>query len=244
MVSQQHDESGLREKTRLRIRFTKCGDTRWISHRDLARVWERLLRRAGLQLAFSQGFHPKPRISFPSALALGIEALDEVVELEVLGSVELESIDSKLRRELPLGMELLELRALETSLGKAKVLGASYRIAHGLPEQSTEAYEATSAAQVTSSSALQRRLDAIGQQGSLDVDREGKTIRCPTKDPLFDLRIDREYFLFSIPNLAQGSIRPSELLDHVGLGHLLEAGVTLQRTAVHLQEPTQASHAT
>ena len=87
-------------ETRLRIRFTKCGDVRWISHRDLARVWERLLRRAGLQLAFSQGFHPKPRISFPSALALGIEALDEVVELEVLGIVELEAIDQVLRLDV------------------------------------------------------------------------------------------------------------------------------------------------
>ncbi len=230
-------------ENRLRIRFTKCGDVRWISHRDLARVWERLLRRAGLQLAFSQGFHPKPRISFPSALALGIEALDEVVELEVLGLVELESIEAVLRREMPAGMELLELQALKTSLGKAKVLGASYRIAHGLQQSSVED-ETSTTTDVLTVPELQCRLNAIRQLACLDVDREGKTIRCPTDDSHFSLGVEQDYFLFSIPNVAQGSIRPSELLTHVGLGHLLEAGVTLQRTAVHLQEPAQSLQST
>ena len=201
------------DKTRLRIRFTKCGDLRWISHRDLARVWERLLRRAGLQLAFSQGFHPKPRISFPSALALGIEALDEVVD----------TIGEVLRREMPCGMELLELHALQTSLGKGRVLGASYRIAHGL----------------ASATELGQRIASIRDLASLQIDREGKTIACSTTDPHFDLSIEQAYFLFSLPNVAQGSIRPSELLEHVGLGHLLETGATLQRTAVHLHEPAQ-----
>lgn len=210
--------SAAPEKTRLRIRFTKRDDLRWISHRDLARVWERLLRRAGLQLAFSQGFHPKPRISFPSALALGIEALDEVVELEVLGLVQLDSIGDVLRREMPQGMELLELRALQTSLGKARVLGASYRIAHGLE----------------STAELRERIDGIGQRASLEIDREGKLIACSTTDPLFDLSIEQDYFLFSLPNVAQGSIRPSELLEHVGLGQLLESGATLQRIADNL----------
>ncbi|MEO8270264.1 MAG: TIGR03936 family radical SAM-associated protein [Aureliella sp.] len=242
MPSEQHDAATL-NKTRLRIRFTKCGDVRWISHRDLARVWERLLRRAGLQLAFSQGFHPKPRISFPSALALGIEALDEVVELEVLGIVELESIEAVLRREMPAGMELLELHALKTSLGKAKVLGASYRIAHGLLPQSA-LDEIPTTTPVPSVAALQLRIDAMRQLASLDLDREGKVISCPTHDSHFDLSVEQEFFLFSIPNVAQGSIRPSELLDYFGLGHLLEAGVTLQRTAVHLQEPAQVPHST
>lgn len=214
-------------KTRLRIRFTKCGDVRWISHRDLARVWERLLRRAGLQLAFSQGFHPKPKISFPSALALGIEALDEVVELEVLGAIELDLIDGLLRREMPAGMDLLELQALQTSLGKAKVLGASYRILHGLDGPSLVD--------------LCCRLEAIRAIPNLEIDRDGKTVTCPTDHPHFDLQAEQQFLLFSIPNLSQGSVslgslRPSELLAHVGLGHLLESGITLQRTAVHLAD--------
>ncbi len=67
-------------RQKLRIRFRKTGDLRLISHRDLARAFERLFRRADLPLAMSQGFHPHARINFPSALALGIQGEDEVVE--------------------------------------------------------------------------------------------------------------------------------------------------------------------
>ena len=73
-------------RPRVRIRFCKQGDLRLIGHRDLMRCLERLFRRAGLALAMSQGFHPKPRVTFPLALAVGIEGLDEVMELELTES--------------------------------------------------------------------------------------------------------------------------------------------------------------
>lgn len=240
-------------KTRLRIRFTKCGDLRWISHRDLARVWERLLRRAGLQLAFSQGFHPKPRINFPSALALGIEALDEVVELEVMGAVRLDEIRDSIRREMPVGMELLNLESPEYSLGKARVLGASYRIA--LPVQAADADADASSnatlenepqstkppASLPDPMELQAKIDEILGRQTLEIVRDEKTIACDPNHDYFDLKIENGHLLFTLPNLANGSVRPSELLDCLCLGHLLEQGVTLQRTEVHLQDvPTAA----
>jgi radical SAM-linked protein len=219
------------EKTRLRIRFTKCGDLRWISHRDLARLWERLLRRAKLQLAFSQGFHPKPRINFPSALALGIEALDEVVELEVVGQVELEQIEDDIRREMPSGMELLKLESPLYSLGKARVLGATYRVpvTDGVPADGI----------ADSLQQLEAKISQVMTSERIEIEREEKVIACDPRDPYFDLAIEGEFLVFSLPTMSHGSIRPSELLAYLGLGHLLESGVTLQRTAVHLQEPEE-----
>jgi radical SAM-linked protein len=216
------------EKTRLRIRFTKQGDLRWISHRDLARVWERLLRRANLQLAFSEGFHPKPRISFPSALALGIEALDEVVELEIVGSFNLNDIERDIRREMPAGMVLLSLEELKSSLGKAKILGATYRIE--LP---------ASLVDPKLREELDGKLRELQQAGTVEIQRDGKTIVCQTTDSHFGVAIEGEALVFSLPSVAQGSVRPSEWLDYLGLGHLLEEGITLQRTAVHIQESSQ-----
>ena len=72
-----------RIRQRVRIHFQKVGDLRWISHRDLVRVFERIFRRAGLKLSMSEGFHPKARMSFPSALALGIAGQDEVMDVEL-----------------------------------------------------------------------------------------------------------------------------------------------------------------
>lgn len=214
---------GIKEltKTRLRIRFTKTGDLRWIGHRDLARLWERLLRRANLQLAFSEGFHPKPRISFPSALALGIESLDEIVELEVVGEVELEAIEQDIRAEMPSGMELLSLESPAYGLGKAKFSSATYGIV--VPEDELEAVE-------------QRIRETLELQ-TIDIPREKKVVSCSVGDPRFSLQLDGCRLEFGIPNIAEGSIRPSELLEFLGLGDLLESGATLTRIQVHLVEP-------
>ena len=81
MVQNNSNEPKVRQ--RVRIRFSKQGDLRLIGHRDLARLLERLFRRAGLRLGMSEGFHPKPRMSFPSALAVGVEGCEEVMELEL-----------------------------------------------------------------------------------------------------------------------------------------------------------------
>jgi hypothetical protein len=60
-------------RNRVRIRYRKDGDLRWLGHQDLVRVWDRLLRRADVRPALTEGFHKRPRINFPSALAVGIE---------------------------------------------------------------------------------------------------------------------------------------------------------------------------
>ena len=71
-------------REKFRILFRKDGPLRFISHHDLLRCWERLLRRAELPLRFSQGFHPKPRLSFPIALSLGAIGAQEILEIELV----------------------------------------------------------------------------------------------------------------------------------------------------------------
>ena len=66
---------------RLRITFSKTGSLRYTGHLDLQTVWERTARRAGLSLAYTQGFHPGPRIQIASALPLGIAGNAEIVDL-------------------------------------------------------------------------------------------------------------------------------------------------------------------
>jgi radical SAM-linked protein len=66
---------------RLRVTFSKTGSLRYTGHLDLQTVWERTARRAGLPLAYSQGFHPGPKIQIASALPLGFSGRAEVVDL-------------------------------------------------------------------------------------------------------------------------------------------------------------------
>ena len=68
---------------RLRIRFSKHGKVRFTSHRDVARIWERSLRRAGIPVACSAGFSPRPKISFGLALPTGYSSDAEYLDVEV-----------------------------------------------------------------------------------------------------------------------------------------------------------------
>jgi hypothetical protein len=68
---------------KLRIRSTKLGKIRFVSHRDGARIWERALRKAGQPTAHSAGFTPRPKISFGLALPTGAESIAEYVDVEL-----------------------------------------------------------------------------------------------------------------------------------------------------------------
>src|SRR5271169_6796595 len=96
--------TGFRQ--RVRVRFTKLDDLRWISHRDLMRVWERLFRRAGLPLSMTEGFHPKPRIHFPSALAVGIAGSDELLEVDFAEPIVAETVREAIVAHAPPGMTI------------------------------------------------------------------------------------------------------------------------------------------
>ncbi len=86
-----------------RVRFTKRGRLRFLSHHDLQRLFERALRRTELPLRFSEGFNPHPLIAFPTALGLGIESDDEIVEFELSSWFAPKAIQERLGAQMPEG---------------------------------------------------------------------------------------------------------------------------------------------
>lgn len=79
----------VREVNMIRVMYTKIGDISYISHLDIVKLMERISRRAGVRLAYSQGFSPHPKTSFSPALSVGMNSLCEFLDLEL----EDESID-------------------------------------------------------------------------------------------------------------------------------------------------------
>ncbi len=69
-------------RTRLRLRYTKAGRIRFTSHRDLARIWERSLRRTGLPVAQTEGFSPRAKLHFGLALGTGYESDAEYLDVD------------------------------------------------------------------------------------------------------------------------------------------------------------------
>jgi radical SAM-linked protein len=93
--------------TTVRVRFSKLGKVRWTSHRDVARIWERALRRAELPVAYTEGFSPRPRLAFGLALPTGHESLGEYLDVDLKQPVALDQLPERLSAMLPGGMECM-----------------------------------------------------------------------------------------------------------------------------------------
>ena len=97
----------------VRVRYAKRGKVRWISHRDVARAFERALRIEQLPLAFTLGFSPRPKVSFGLALSTGYESDAEYLDLELAEPIDLEPLPERLTAALPVGLEVDAVVALE-----------------------------------------------------------------------------------------------------------------------------------
>ncbi|MBI2703848.1 MAG: DUF2344 domain-containing protein [Actinobacteria bacterium] len=94
--------------TRVRFRFAKLGKVRFTSHRDVARLWERAVRRAGLPVALTEGFNPRAKVHFGLALPTGYESWGEYVDIDFraaeLAAADIPTLPERLTPLLPEGI--------------------------------------------------------------------------------------------------------------------------------------------
>jgi radical SAM family uncharacterized protein/radical SAM-linked protein len=109
-------------KKKVRLRFTKEGEIRFISHLELAHLFHRAAKRVDLPLSYSEGFHPMPRIVFATALPVGMESRTEIVDLELDGHITPLEVKEKLNQTLPPGIEILEADEVPLSSSSSSVL--------------------------------------------------------------------------------------------------------------------------
>lgn len=103
---------------RLRIRFAKLGKVRFTSHRDLARIWERAIRRIELPVAYSQGFSPRPKLHFGLALPTGAESQAEYLDVDLRDEVDsysLLDLAERATHALPAGIDATGVAEVATS---------------------------------------------------------------------------------------------------------------------------------
>jgi radical SAM family uncharacterized protein/radical SAM-linked protein len=137
---------GEEEVERVRLRFSKSGVMRFLSHLELLNIFIRSARRAALPLRHSQGFHPHPKFSFASALSVGVESWAEYADLELAPPCGAQQVLERFNAVLPQGIKILEARTIPwKSLSLSVIITASrYRMElpdgldldlHGLTEQ-------------------------------------------------------------------------------------------------------------
>jgi radical SAM-linked protein len=115
---------------RLRIRFSRGEEVKYISHLDLMRCCERALRRAEVPLAYSEGFTPHPRISFAAPLALGVTSEAELMDITVSRWVSPHWFTEGVSRQLPMGIRVMAVFPVPTTLPslQSAVRLAEYRV--------------------------------------------------------------------------------------------------------------------
>lgn len=208
-------------RLRVRIRFAKQGDLRLIGHRDLMRCFERVFRRAGLAMSFSQGFHPKPRMMFPAALAVGIEGLDEVMEVELAESTVAEELLQRLAPHAPPGLKFLAAEVLPEGSPKARVQSLRYEAS--LPSPSP--------------AGIPERIERLLSASSWPITRPNRRTSIDLRPLVLELALAGDGLTMRL-DVAQrgGSAGPRDVLAALGLADLERQGARLRRTAVEVRQ--------
>lgn len=204
---------------RLRVRFRKDGDLRLISHRDLLRTLERLFRRANLPLGMSEGFHPKPRMSFPSALAVGIAGMDEVMELELCQELTADEVRAALEPHMPPGLHFHSIEVLPPGAKKAQVSCVQFDVPLPADRQADAS----------------RRIETLLTESEHVVEREEGRNPVDVRSYVIALEVANDTLRMRLRVTGEGAARPREVLQALGLDDLESQGFYLSRTAVELE---------
>ena len=212
---------------RIRITFAKLGALRFTGHLDLHKLWERAARRAELPLAYSQGFHPQPKIYIAAALPLGFSSRCEVMDMRLESDIPLDGLREKLQNTLPTGIQVLNVESADERLPalQTQVVSAEY--------------EVTLLGAIDASD-LRRKVDSVLASESIIRERRGKTYDLrpliqelsltPSPLPRGEGQGVRVFMRLSAREGATG--RPEEVLDALGIAF---EETRIERTCLNFQ---------
>jgi radical SAM-linked protein len=222
---------------KIRLRFRKTGVLRLLSHLDMVRGTERMLRRADIPFRSTLGFHPTPRMVFALSLPLGADGLDEVLELELTRPLDAGDVRERLNRQAPVGLEFtsaVEIPLKSTAVPRSVVYTLDVpadRVADA--RRVADALMASEKVWVDRYKPRPRRLNIRPYLRGIELtsrDREGAGGVDPAPS--------RSRLVMRLWVTQTGTARADELLKLLGLFDLLDAGFLLARRELALRDET------
>lgn len=115
---------------KVRIKFAKLGNIKFIGHLDIMRYFQKAIKRAELDIAYSAGFNPHQKMSFASPLGVGITSSGEYMDIELNSVTSSRDIKERLDAQMVAGIEVISVKGLSDDSKNAMsiVAGASYEI--------------------------------------------------------------------------------------------------------------------
>jgi radical SAM-linked protein len=188
---------------RIRITFSKQGALRYTGNLDLHRLWERAARRAELPLAYSQGFHPQPKINLAAALPLGFSSRCEVMDMKLETDISLDDLPARLQATLPPDIQVLKVEQVDNN-------------APALQTQIDSAEYEVTLTEAVSGSELERKIASVMESASLPRERRGKPY--DLRPLIRELKLTSETTLFMHLLARENATgRPEEVLDVLGI---------------------------
>jgi radical SAM-linked protein len=184
---------------RIRITFVKQHALRYTGHLDLHKLWERAARRAELPLAYSQGFHPQPKMNMAAALPLGFSSRCEVMDMKLEHDISLADLPRRLNGTLPSGLQVVGVQQVDERAPalQTQVESAEYEVTLTEPLGNSE---------------LQRRIDSVLESKTLSRERRGKTY--DLRPLIEELSLLSDGKIFMRLRAREGATgRPEEVLD-------------------------------
>ncbi|HHT73477.1 MAG TPA: DUF2344 domain-containing protein [Firmicutes bacterium] len=187
----------------MRFQYAIGSELRFLSHLDLLRTFERALRRANIPVDLTEGFHPKPKLSFAAPLAVGITSQGEYGDVFLREALSPQEFCSQLNRVLPKGLRIV--RAVQVGEKVAPVMavvnGAEYRVELGGDTIPAE------------------RVQQVMASDQLPVERTTKkgTRLVDVRPLIFSLELAEGGLVFRCAVGAEGNLRPEELLGLLGI---------------------------
>jgi radical SAM-linked protein len=207
------------------MRYRKRDRSRFLSHLEVTRVFQRAMRRAEIRVRFTQGFHPKPRMAFGPPMPVGYESDHEILDVEVPGAPDLPCLVDRLNRHLPAGLRVhegWEIGRKDPSAFSA-IRTMAYRI-HGFPL----------------SDDVQERLRTFLDQESerMEQVRKGKIRSVEIRTQVESMSVGEDGVDLVLRSRKEGGAKPGEILAHIlGLDEETRSSLRVIKTACDLGPP-------
>lgn len=189
-------------------KFTKLGYLKFISHLDLVDLFQRTLFQNKVDVKFSEGFNPHPRMSIAYPLPLGIESNSEYMEIYLNSEVDLDDFVNKMNERLPIGIKIVEAKYDddESISNKVKSVVYAFKLLNTFYDKNKDID-------------LARELDKINDMDDVEIERKRKKgkkrifVKENAKEYLNRLELKDDSIYAYIKMSEQGSLKPALVFD-------------------------------
>lgn len=203
---------------KLRVKFKKYGPVRFIGHLDVMRFFQKAIRRAEIDIAYTEGYSPHQVMSFAAPLSVGLESNGEYMDIEVNSLISCEDVKDRLNGASVSGIEILSVKILPEGAGNAmaSVAAASYTVRFRVGREPRTDIAAILPAFLNKKQIL---ITKETKKGTREID---------LRPGIFELRWQDDSFFMLVDASSAGNIKPIQIIEAL----LSEHGEALQENAL------------